>query len=135
MNWAWWAYFLSYTLQILWEVISFKDKQMLKLWFWYLQLLFRNSKLTDLSFQFLPSTQKKIFENYFFYVKGKELKRQIGQFWIREKWLQISKPKFHHLYIYESYNCSQNIEALASKKMDFPPKECKNWIGRGGPIF
>ena len=36
MNWAWQAYFLSHTLHILWEVISFKEKQMVKLWFWYL---------------------------------------------------------------------------------------------------
>ena len=36
LNWAWQAYFLSHTLHILWEVISFKDKQMVKLWCWYL---------------------------------------------------------------------------------------------------
>ena len=36
LNWLWRAYFLSHTLHILWEVISFKDKQMVKLWFWYL---------------------------------------------------------------------------------------------------
>ena len=108
---------------------------MLKFWFWYLQPLFRNSKLTDLSFQFLPLNVKNSFWKLFFYVKGKEFKRQISQSRITEMCFQISIPKFQHLYIYKSYNFAQNMEALASNKMDFPPKACKNWIGRGGPIF
>ena len=36
LNWAWQAYFLSHTLHILWEFISFKNKEKVKVWFWYL---------------------------------------------------------------------------------------------------
>ena len=111
------------------------DVQMLKFCFWYLQPLLRNLKLTDLAFQFLPLNVKISFRKLFFYLKGKEFKRQISQSMMTEMCFQISIPKFQHLYIYKSYNFSQNMEALAAKYMYFLPKPLWNWIGCGRPIF
>ena len=56
---------------------------------------------------------------------GRELERQNGQFWIAEKWLEISTPKFHHLYIFKKTRFSLNMKILGAKEMDFAPTVCR----------
>ena len=66
---------------------------------------------------------------------GGDLKVKIGQSWIAKKWLEISTPKFHHLYISIETRFSPNLKVLGAKEMDFPPKMFKTSNGHSGDIF
>ena len=46
---------------------------------------------------------------------GLDWQNEIGFSQFMEKYLIGSIPNFHHLYIYKSYNFSQNMEALTAK--------------------
>ena len=79
-----------------------------------------------------PTRYKNSFWKLFLSLVGRELERQNGQFW---KWLEISTPKFHHLYISMETWFSPNLKVLGAKEMDFPPKMFKTSNGRSGDIF
>ena len=61
-----------------------------------------------------PTRYKNNFQKLFLYLVGRELERQNGQFWIAEKWLEISTPKFYQLYILVKTRFSPKMKALGA---------------------
>ena len=58
----------------------------------------------------------------FLYLFGDELKGQNLQFWISQKWLEISTPNFYQLSTSMKIRFLQKIKVIGAQNLDFPPK-------------
>ena len=62
------------------------------------------------------------FQNQFLYLVGDELNTQNLQFWISQKWLEISTPNFYQLSTSMKTRFVQKIKVIGAQNLDFPPK-------------
>ena len=73
-------------------------------------------------FKVPPTRYKNSFWKLFLYLFGDELKGQNLQFWISQKWLEISTPNFYQLSTSIKTRFVQKIKVIGPQNFDFPPK-------------
>ena len=79
--------------------------------------------------------KKTVFEDFFFYIVWDTWKKKSFQFWISQKWFEISTPNFHQLFTSIGTRFVPSLKAFGASDLDFPPKTSKPSNGRSGSIF
>ena len=69
-----------------------------------------------------PSRYENTFQKGFWYQLGDTEKDEIGQFWISQKWLEISTPNFHQLLTSIKTRFVQKIKVIGTQNLDLLPK-------------
>ena len=97
--------------------------------FWEIQ------NLTFFHSNSFPLAYKNSFRKLFFYIVGDTWKTKNLEFWISQKWFEISTPNFHQLFTSIGTRFVLNLKAFGALNLNFLPKMSKTSNGRSGSIF